>query len=101
MKFVTLALAMLFLGACSQQDIEEMLVKKTIEYSLIELCGEQNEACIEAVETQVSACIEKNNITIDTLNVEDEQQLQNVVTEFYTCIVDENGDPMFENEQAQ
>ncbi len=51
----------LFLLACSEDQIEELAFRKTLEYGLIDLCGEEDKACISAVETQSQSCMNKSN----------------------------------------
>ena len=96
MKAVGILFVALFLWSCSDKDLEEFAFRKTLEYKLVDLCGEEDKECIAAVEAQIKSCMVKSNWR-DFLNNEDnEVELKRFTQKFYLCIVDQNGHPYFE-----
>lgn len=88
----------LLLMACSQGEIEELAFRKTLEYSLVDLCGEEDKACIAAVESQLKGCMEKSNWQQYLNNDDDEEELKRFSRALYSCIVDEEGKPYFQTD---
>ncbi|MBU6950108.1 hypothetical protein [Hahella sp. HN01] len=67
---------------------------------LIDTCGEDDPACISAVEAQFDACHTKhkehwNAFMKATNEKEEDLHLERYSQGLYDCIVDENGDPYF------
>lgn len=99
MKIIGLLLMSFLLASCSEgqmADIEELAFRKTLEYSLAELCGEEDKACNAAVKEQVKSCMEKSDWRKFLDNEDDEDELDRFTTAFYLCIVDSEGNPYFE-----
>lgn len=96
MKNIALLLASLLLLSCSEKQVEELAFRKTLEYGLVELCGEEDKNCISAVETQVKPCMEKSNWQQYVENEESEAELSKFTKALYSCIVDSEGNPYFE-----
>ena len=95
MKKLSLILISLCLWSCSEGQVEEFAFRKTMEYSLVGLCGEEDQACINAIEAQISGCLEKSRWQ-DYVNSEDsEEELNRFTEEFYSCFIDEEGKPYF------
>lgn len=96
MKKLTIAILGCFLCACSSDKLEEFVFKQTLEFSLVELC-EGDESCKKAIKEQISPCMEKSDWRTFLDNEDDEAELSRFTREFYSCIVDEKGDPYFES----
>lgn len=103
MKIYLILLITLFAAACSDVNVEELAFRKTLEYSLIGLCGErdtdeaEDKECVEAVRAQIKPCMESSDWQTYLKNSEDEKELARFTHEFYSCIVDADGDPYFES----
>ena len=95
MKIIGLLLMSLFLLSCSEGQIEELTFRKVLEYNLVESCGEEDKACITSVKSQIKGCMEKSNWRKYLENEESEEELNRFTKEFYSCIVDSEGDPYF------
>ncbi len=93
-KLITVVIS-LFLFACSGEQIEELAFRKTIEYNLAELCGDDDKACINAVKSQVKGCMEQSDWRTFVKQQDDPNALDKFAREFYPCIVDVNGSPYF------
>jgi len=78
--------------ACSPQALEELVFRKTVAYSMNDHCGE-NEACKEAIKTQLKPCMEKNNWRKFLDSPDDE--LTRFTRGLYSCIVDKEGNSYF------
>lgn len=96
MKICGILFICLFLISCSEGGIEEFAFKKTLEISLIDLCGEEDKECIDAVKSQISGCMEKSNWRKYLESEDDQDELNRFTKEFYSCIVDKDGNPYFE-----
>lgn len=70
-----------------------------LKFSLKGTCGEEDTACINAVETQFDSChkkYEKDWENYMNSSISEEDQLLAVYsTNMYGCIVDEDGEPYF------
>lgn len=70
-----------------------------LKYSLRDVCGEDDPACIEAVNTQFDTCHEKYNkewnAYMNSSFAEEDALLEDYSRKMYACIVDENGEPWF------
>ena len=96
MKAVGVLLVSLFLLSCSDKDLEEFAFRKTLEYKLVDLCGEEDKECIAAVEEQIKSCMLKSSWRDFLNNEENEEELKRFTHSFYLCIVDQDGHPYFE-----
>lgn len=96
MKLVGIIFISLLLWSCSEGQIEEFAFRKTLEISLIDLCGEQDKECIAAVESQISGCMEKSDWRKYLENEDNKDELNRFTKAFYSCLVDEDGNPYFE-----
>lgn len=94
---LTLILA-LSISACDQLMVS--FAHKMFELQMIELCGKDDAACIQAVETQFLECSQKHkkeNDAFMSASSEDEDELLEVyLTKIYECVVDEEGNSYFE-----
>ena len=94
-RAITLMLPVfLLMTACTGEQVEEVVFRETMEYQLEEDCGD-DEACKEAVETQMAACMEKSDWRSFLNNDEDPQELQRFIKEFFPCFKDPDGNPYF------
>ena len=103
MKTVTGLLAAVFmasaLAGCSDGSVEEFAFRSMLEVSMSELCGEDDAACLEAVETQTRPCMRQADWRRYMENDEDPAELERFTTAFYACVVDEQGNPWFTVEE--
>lgn len=95
MKGIAIIGLSLLLISCSDGDIDEFAFRKTMEYSLVDLCGEKDKACIAAVKAQVKPCMEKSDWRRYVANEDSDEELKRFTDKFYACIVDKDGDPYF------
>ena len=95
MNIVILMAALLLIGGCSGEKVEEFVFRKTIEFDLVERCGEGDEACVKNVRSQIKICMDKNNWQ-ELIDNEDNDELYiEFAKNFYPCFKDDNGDPLF------
>ncbi|MBO9492359.1 hypothetical protein J7384_18500 [Endozoicomonas sp. G2_1] len=87
----------IFLWSCSEAQVEEFAFRKTLEFSLVDLCGEEDKECIAAVKSQISGCMEESNWRKYLENQDDPEEVNRFVNEFYSCITDDEGNPYFES----
>jgi len=97
MKTLGILLVSIFLWSCSESQVEEFAFRKTLELSLVDLCGEEDKKCIAAVKSQIGDCMEKSDWRKYFEDEDNEDELRRFTTEFYSCIVDEDGYPYFES----
>ena len=95
MKQIAVVAASLLLLACSDEMVEEFAFRKSLEYNLSELCGTEDKACVQAVETQTKGCMEKSDWRKFLKRRDDAAEKKRFTTEFYACIVDPAGKPYF------
>ena len=97
MRVIAIFIFLLLITACSAEQAEELAFRKVLEYELIELCGDEDNECIAAVKAQIKDCMVKSNWR-DYFNAqEDEAELRRFTIDFYSCIVDPEGEPYFES----
>ncbi len=96
MRVFGILLMLVSLWSCSEGQMEEFAFRKTLELSLLDLCGEEDKQCIAAVKSQISGCMEKSNWRKYLQDQDNEEELNRFTSEFYSCIVDEEGYPYFE-----
>jgi hypothetical protein len=92
-KFSTVVVLLLVIG-CSEEQTEEFVFKKTMEYQLKDDCG-KNKDCISAVEKQIESCMEKSDWRKYLKNSEDEEELNRFIKIFFPCFKDPNGNSYF------
>lgn len=98
MKRVLIFFIPVFLWSCSDAQVEEFFFRKTLEFSLVDLCGEEDQECIAAVKTQIDGCLEESDwrrYLAAEDNIEEENRF---AKKFYSCITDDNGNPYFEKD---
>lgn len=95
-KIFFMLIAVVLLGACSAEQTEEFAFRKTMEYQLIERCGEDDEACIAAVEAQIKTCMAQSDWRKYVRNDEDEAELNRFIRAFFPCFKDADGNPYFQ-----
>lgn len=88
-------LALAGVVGCSDSSVEEFAFRNMLEVSMSELCGEEDEACLEAVETQTRPCMRQADWRRYMENDEDPVELKRFTTAFYACVVDDQGNPWF------
>ncbi|MDO7085683.1 hypothetical protein WNY51_03760 [Pseudocolwellia sp. AS88] len=93
-KTISSLVFIILLTSCSDTDIEELVFRKTLEYSLIDSC-EDDEECKEAVKSQIQECMVSSNWLKFLKNQDDENELDTFTEKFYACIVDGDGNPYF------
>ncbi len=94
MKYFAFMIVLL-IGGCTAEQAEELAFRKVMEYQLTDECGEDNKACIEAVEEQIKACMEKSDWRKYVNNGEDEAEMKRFINQFFPCFKDPNGNSYF------
>jgi len=88
---------LLCLAACS--EVIDRASAEYLKYSLREVCGDDDPACIAAVNAQFDACHEKFRAQwsayMNSTFAEEDALLEDYSRRMYACIVDENGEPWF------
>lgn len=95
MRYFFVFLIVFLLTSCEPGMLEETVFRYTLEKGLLSTCGDEDKACQEAVKSQISACMETSNWRQYLENQDSEEEFQRFIEEFYSCIVDENGEPYF------
>jgi len=95
-KIVALLFALVLVSSCSEKQIEELTFRKTLEYDLIELC-EKDEKCINSVKSQIKDCMVKSDWRKYLEDQDSQNELKRFTKEFYSCVIDEEGNPYFES----
>lgn len=94
-KILITLIALTTLSSCSLESAEKFAIQKAMEIILVDLCGEEDKECIQAVEEQVSPCLEKQNwrrmLDVDITDEESDMLAKTMAN----CIVDEDGEPYF------
>lgn len=71
-----------------------------LKTSLLELCGETDQACVEAVNTQFETCHQKNispwDLYMQASSSKQDQYLDLYSKNIYACITDTSGKAFFE-----
>ena len=93
--YIVTACLLAAVTGCSEQQVEELVFRKTLEYQLKDRCGDDNEACHEAVEEQIRECLRKSEWKRYLDSHEDEAEVERFVREFYPCFRDADGNPLF------
>ena len=96
MKILSVVLLSFLVFACSERQVEEWAFRTTLEYDLIELCGANDKECIRAVKAQTKECMEKSDWRTYLKSQNDQFEMKRFTGEFYSCIVDSEGNPYFE-----
>ena len=76
-------------------ELEKIVFQKTLEYKLIEKCGE-DKPCAEAVKNLTPTCMDAADWKSLMKNQDDEVEQLRFMKTFYSCIVDADGNPYFE-----
>lgn len=95
MKVFGILFISLLLVSCSGDQMEELAFRKTMEYTLADMCGKDDAECIAAVKVQTKGCMEKSDWKRYVDNQDDEEEFNRFTKKFYSCIVDKNGNPYF------
>ncbi len=85
----------LLIGGCSGEIIEELAFRKVMEYQLKDECGDEDKACVEAVEAQIESCMKQSDWRRFLENEEDEEELKRFTSEFFPCFRDPDGEAYF------
>jgi hypothetical protein len=95
-RSIAIVCIIFFISSCSREGVEEFSFRKTLEITLIDLCGKEDKECISAVKSQVGTCMKKSNWKRYLDNEEIESEKHRFMKEFYSCITDDNGTPYFD-----
>ena len=87
---------LLLIGGCTAEQVEEIAFRKVMEYQLIDDCGEDDKACIEAVKEQIESCMIKSDWRKYVKSDEDEEEMKRFVGEFFPCFKDSSGNSYFQ-----
>ena len=96
MKIILFLLSIFILVGCDQNQIDDFVFERTLKKDLIDLCGEKDKLCIEAVEKQIKNCIKKADGRRFIKNSEDEKEVERFTKIFYSCLVNRKGEPVFD-----
>ncbi|GAA6142430.1 hypothetical protein [Hydrogenophaga sp. 5NK40-0174] len=91
-----LSASLLTLAGCDM--LADKAATEMLKVSLKAVCGEEDKACIAAVEAQFDACQEKYKAEWDAYvdaEGDDDALLDEYSDKITACIVDDNGDPYF------
>lgn len=73
---------------------------KAMKAQMIEICGEEDVGCIQAVESQFDQCAgqyeEDNQAYMEAPTSREDELLDIYLNNLYGCIVDDEGNPYFE-----
>jgi len=91
-----LLLVLLLLGTflIPEEQTEEFVFRKTMEYQLKDDCGEDRN-CISAVEKQMESCLARSDWRRYLKNNEDEEELNRFIKIFFPCFKNPNGNSYF------
>lgn len=95
MKLLTLLTVILIISGCSERQAEEFAFRKTMEYSLKDLCGDKDSDCYNAIESQIKSCMEKSEWRRYLNDSENEVELERFINEFYPCFKKADGSSYF------
>lgn len=90
-----LVLCVMAISGCSEKAIEEFAFRKSLEYHLTELCGEDAEDCVIAVKEQTGPCMKQSDWYKFVKDQDNKAEKERFITAFYACIVDPEGNPYF------
>jgi hypothetical protein len=81
-------------SACDQKSVETFTFRESLKYTLSKKCGE-DEQCKTAVKEQIESCMESSDWETFLHNQDDEKEKSRFLTEFYGCLKDNDGNPLF------
>ena len=96
MKRIFILAILLATAGCSGEQAEEFAFRKVMEYQLKDDCGEEDKACLKAIEEQIEACMIDSDWRRYLENEEDEDELQRFIRAFFPCFKDAQGNPYFD-----
>jgi len=95
----TALLGVCLLGLAGCNEVINRASAEYLKYSLREVCGEDDPACIAAVDAQFDDCHDKSrgewNAYMNSSLTDQDALLEAYSLKIYACIVDENGEPWF------
>lgn len=91
---ILLVILILMCSGCSQRGVEEFAFRESLKYGLLKTC-EEDETCKALVKEQIKGCIESSDWKSFLDNQDDETIKNKFLTEFYGCLVDGDGNPLF------
>jgi hypothetical protein len=83
------------MAGCSQEQLDELIFRKVMEYQLKDDCGDQDKAWVAAIEAQIKRCMEASDWQRYLESKEDEDETQRYIHAFFPCFKDANGNPCF------
>ena len=95
MRFVFAVILLGLLGGCSDEQVEEIVFRKTLEYELRDDCGD-DDACRRAVSEQIAACMEEHDWRRFMENQDDPEETQRFVYAFFPCFKNPQGESYFD-----
>jgi hypothetical protein len=75
--------------------VEELAFRKVIEYQLKDECGDEDKACVAAVEAQIESCMKQSDWRQFLENEEDQEEMKRFISEFSPCFKDSEGNSYF------
>ena len=96
MKLAIIISIALSLTGCSEKFIEEFVFRETLKYNLKKVCGDDDQSCKDAVDSQLQGCMDKSNWKQFIRDSDNKEESTRFKKELYACIVDSAGKPHFE-----
>ena len=94
-KLVILISITVSLTGCSEKFIEELVFRETLKYKLKEVCGNDDQSCKDAVDSQLQSCMDKSNWKQFIKDSDNKEESIRFKSELYSCIVDSAGKQHF------
>lgn len=85
----------LSLTGCSEKFVEEFVFRETLKYNLKEVCGNDDQSCKDAVDSQLQGCMDKSNWQQFIQDSDNKEESSRFKSELYACIVDSANKPHF------
>lgn len=87
---------LLVMSACSERDVQKVVMAETLEYNLLALCGDEDPVCRDTVKAQLPPCFEQSDWQAAVDNPDDEAVISRIASEIFDCIKDPDGVPIIE-----
>jgi hypothetical protein len=96
MKTVFILGLLLIMAGCSQEQFDELIFRKVMEYQLKDDCEDQDKECVAAIEAQIRSCMEASDWRRYLESEDDEDETQRFIHAFFPCFKDADGNAYFD-----
>ena len=98
MRIILVIVIFVLVCSCNIEQVEEFAFRKTIEYSLVEMCEEESKdkECVDAIKAQIEACMEESDWRQYLENEDDKKEMNRFINRFYPCFKNSQGESFFE-----